>query len=100
MPAEYLLEKTCYAREAKRQKMLDYASPEAGESNGFTEEKACCSDNTATSNHKLGEHVYVAEATPSSIKKSVCALCHTSKQTDVSSKNLTFICKIEIHFHC
>ncbi|CAI9107576.1 OLC1v1006960C1 [Oldenlandia corymbosa var. corymbosa] len=89
MPADYLLETTDYERDAKRQKMLDYSSPESGVNDiGRNEHKVCSSDTTATSNNKFEEELSVAK--PISLKRSVCAFCQTSKETDVTGPLLCY----------
>lgn len=90
-----LQEGSPYARDAKRQKMLDYGSSEAVVmEKGLNQEKVHYSENGAISNSNLavkpGEHPCITRPTPvsnsSALSRSVCAFCHSSKMTDVSSR--------------
>ena len=84
---------TPYTRDAKRQKMLDYGSSATVVMGNCLTQKVDSSSNGAISNCNLAvkpeEQPCIAQPTPvsnSSDLESVCAFCHSSKLTDVSSK--------------
>ncbi|KAL3517726.1 hypothetical protein ACH5RR_020315 [Cinchona calisaya] len=94
-------EGTPYARDAKRQKMLDYGSSEpVVKGNDLAQEKACYSDNGAILAVKPEEHPCITQpktvSNSSDLSRSVCAFCHSSKLTDGTGPLLYYANRKEV----